>query len=164
MQDFDRALHKKGGDLKRSIYPDYHMHFSTRDMARIAYLMLQEGDWNGRQVIPRDWASKIVTLVTPLYDMNPPSWRGYAVGNLWGYGYMWWVWDDHKREGPFAGAYTARGAIGQYMTVFPALGVVVAHKTVPGSVDGRRRNVDATEYQAILMHVVAAYCGSDCKP
>ena len=163
MQDFERERHRKGGDLKRSIYPDYHMHFSTRDMARIGYLMLREGNWDGRQVIPRDWARKIVNLVTPLYDMNPPSWRGYADGNLWGYGYMWWVWDDHKRQGPFAGAYTARGAIGQYMTVFPAAGAVVAHKTVPGRVGNRQRNVDAVQYQAILMHLVTAYCGGHCE-
>ncbi len=159
MQDFDRARHQKTGDLKRSVYPAYHMHFSTRDMARIAYLMLREGNWDGRQLIPRDWARKIVTLVTPLYDMNPPSWRGYAEGNLWGYGYMWWVWDDHKRQGPFSGAYTARGAMGQFMTVFPGAGVVVAHKTVPG----RQRNVSSTEYQAILMHLVSAYCGARCE-
>jgi hypothetical protein len=48
---------------------------------------------------------------------------------------MWWVWDDHRREGPFAGAYSARGAIGQYITVFPAMDVVVAHKTVPSASD-----------------------------
>ena len=160
MQDFDRSRHKKDGDLKRSIYPAYHMHFSTRDMARIGYLMSREGNWNGRQLIPRDWARKIVELVTPLFDMNPPSWRGFAMGDLWGYGTMWWVWDDHKREGPFAGAYSARGAIGQYITVLPALDTVVAHKTVPGSTGGRQRNVSGTEYQAILMHVVAAYCGA----
>lgn len=38
MQDFSRSLHKKGGDLTRSIHPSCHMHFSTRDMARISYL------------------------------------------------------------------------------------------------------------------------------
>ena len=37
--------------------------------------------------------------------------------------------------GPFAGAYTARGAIGQWITVLPALDLVIAHKT--NSVYGR---------------------------
>lgn len=152
MQDFHRELHKKGGDLKRSIHPDYHMHFSTRDMARLGHLMLKEGNWNGQQVIPKDWAKRIVTLVTPVSEENPPAWRDYARGTLWGYGRMWWVWDDHHAEGPFAGAYTARGAYGQYITVLPALDLVVAHKTVPGP----NRGVSITAYQAILMHLLAA--------
>jgi CubicO group peptidase (beta-lactamase class C family) len=163
MQDFDRSLQKKEGDAKRSIIPAYPIHLSTRDMARIGQLMLREGNWKGRQVIPRDWAKRIVSLVTPVYDMNPPSWKEYAQGSLWGYGYMWWVWDDHRREGPFAGAYTARGAIGQYITVFPALDVVVAHKTVPSTRGERPRNVSGMEYQAILMHIVAAHCGDKCR-
>ncbi|HEY6393119.1 MAG TPA: serine hydrolase, partial [Bryobacteraceae bacterium] len=163
MQDFDRSLQKKEGDAKLSTIPAYPIHLSTRDMARIGQLMLREGNWNGRQVIPRDWAKQIVSLVTPVYDMNPPSWKEYAQGSLWGYGYMWWVWDGQRREGPFAGAYTARGAIGQYITVFPALDVVVAHKTVPSTRGERVRNVSGMEYQAILMHITAAYCGNRCR-
>jgi CubicO group peptidase (beta-lactamase class C family) len=163
MQDFDRSLQKKEGDAKRSVIPAYPIHLSTRDMARIGQLMLREGNWKGRQVIPREWAKRIVSLVTPVYDMNPPSWKEYAQGSLWGYGYMWWVWDDQRREGPFAGAYSARGAIGQYITVFPALDVVVAHKTVPSTRGERTRNVSGMEYQAILMHIAAAYCGDKCK-
>jgi hypothetical protein len=31
--------------------------------------------------------------------------------------------------GPFKGAYTARGAVGQWITVLPAQQLVVAHKT-----------------------------------
>ena len=49
--------------------------------------------------------------------MHPTSRRdGY-----FGYGYMWWVWDGPRAVGPFAGAYTGRGAIGQWITVLPAL-------------------------------------------
>ena len=162
MEDFNRALQKKEGDAKKSVIPAYPIHLSTRDMARVGQLMLREGNWNGKQVIPRDWAKHIVTLVTPVYDMNPPSWKEYAQGSLWGYGYMWWVWDDQRREGPFAGAYTARGAIGQYITVLPALDLVVAHKTVPAERGERTRNVSGMEYQAILMHIVTAHCGQRC--
>jgi CubicO group peptidase (beta-lactamase class C family) len=87
--------------------------------------MLNEGNWDGNQVIPRDWARQIVSVVTPLEEMNPVSRRdGY-----FGYGYMWWVWDGPRATGPFEGAYTARGAIGQWITVFPAIDLVLAHKT-----------------------------------
>jgi CubicO group peptidase (beta-lactamase class C family) len=124
-QDWDRSVHEKSGNLRISRNPAYHFHLSTRDMARVGHLMLNEGSWAGRQIIPRDWAREIRSVVTPLEEMNPEQRRdGY-----FGYGYMWWVWDGPRAVGPFEGAYTGRGAVGQWITVFPALDLVIAHKT-----------------------------------
>ena len=124
-EDWDRAAQHKEGNLTISKYAAYPIWVSTRDMARIGYLMLREGNWNGRQIISRDWARRIVSVVTPVKEMNPTRRRdGY-----FGYGYMWWVWDGPKAVGPFKGAYSAVGAVGQWITVFPALDLVVAHKT-----------------------------------
>jgi CubicO group peptidase (beta-lactamase class C family) len=124
-QDWDRSAQRKSGNLSISRNPAYHMWLSTRDMARVGLLMLNEGRWDGRQVISRDWARRIVGVVTPLEEMNPARRRdGY-----FGYGYMWWVWDGPRAVGPFEGAYTARGAVGQWITVLPALDLVIAHKT-----------------------------------
>ena len=124
-EDWDRKVQQKAGDLTISKYPAYPIWISTRDMARIGYLMLHEGAWDGKQVISRDWARRIVSVVTPLGQMNPIERRdGY-----FGYGYMWWVWDGPRAIGPFKGAYTARGAVGQWITVFPSLNLVIAHKT-----------------------------------
>jgi hypothetical protein len=39
------------------------------------------------------------------------------------------IWDGPKAIGPFKGAYTGRGAVGQWITVFPSLDLVLAHKT-----------------------------------
>ncbi len=153
MQDFDRSLHRKGGDMDRSLYPSYHMHLSTRDMARVGYLMLREGTWHGSQVVPRDWARLIVSVVTPVEKMNPAPLRA----GPFGYGYMWWVWDGDAARGAFAGAYTGRGAYGQYITVLPALDLVVAHKTVPDATT----SWDA--YQGILDRLVEAHGGVDCR-
>ncbi len=130
-QDWDRSAQRKSGDLSISVNPAYHMYFSTRDMARIGLLMLNEGSWNGKQIIPSGWAKEIVRPVTPLGEMNPVRRRdGYL-----GYGYMWWIWDGPKATGPFEGAYTARGAVGQWIAVFPAVNLVIAVKT--NSVYGR---------------------------
>lgn len=125
MQDFDRFAQHKSGNLIRSRYPAYHIWLSTRDMARVGYLMLRKGNWKGEQVIPKDWAEKIVSVVTPTEEMNPEYYRD---GDF-GYGYMWWIWDGEEATGAFEGAYTARGAYGQYITVLPALDMVIAHKT-----------------------------------
>ncbi len=124
-QDWDRSAQHKFGDLSISRNPAYHMWISTRDMARIGHLMLNEGNWDGRQLISPDWVRTITSVVTPLEEMNPTRLRnGY-----FGYGYMWWVWDGPKATGPFEGAYAGRGAYGQYITVFPAIDLVIAHKT-----------------------------------
>jgi CubicO group peptidase (beta-lactamase class C family) len=88
-------------------------------------------------VISREWAKEIVSVVTPLEEMNPVGRRdGY-----FGYGYMWWVFDGPLAVGPFAGAYTGRGAIGQWITVFPAVDLVISHKT--NSVYGRTTSWDS---------------------
>ena len=130
-EDWDRSAQRKSGDLTVSRNPAYHFWLSTRDMARIGHLMLNEGEWNGEQVISREWARRIVSTVTPLEEMNPPDRRdGY-----FGYGYMWWIFDGPRVRGPFEGAYTGRGAVGQWISVFPAIDLVIAHKT--NSVYGR---------------------------
>ena len=48
-----------------------------------------------------------------------PGWTG-----RWGYGMLWWAWDTPKypgdiMTGPYQGAFSAMGAGGQYITVFP---------------------------------------------
>jgi CubicO group peptidase (beta-lactamase class C family) len=153
-QDFDRARHEKGGDLTVSKHPSYHMHLSTRDMARVGYLLLREGRWGDRTLIDAEWIREMTSPLTPVEEMNPPRRREGPHG----YGYMTWVWDGAAATGPYAGAYTGVGAVGQYITVLPALDVVVAHKTVPG--EGRR--VAHPSFWELLDLVVAAHCGRAC--
>ena len=161
MQDFDRKAQRKSGDPKRSQHMAYHMFFSVRDMARIGLLMLREGNWSGQQVVPRAWAQKIRSLVTPMNEMNPPGLRALGTGYRWGYGYMWWVWDAPNSPGPLKGAYTGMGAGGQYITVLPEFDMVVAHKTDTSQVSPhgpgqRRRSVTGREYEAIVRMLISA--------
>lgn len=154
MQDFDRSLHRKSGDLDVSRHPAYHMHLSTRDMARIGYLMLREGNWAGRQLVPREWVKESTRLVTPRAEMNPERHRDGSFG----YGYLWWVFDDPRLDPEYEGAYAGHGAVGQHILVVPALDLVVAHKTRPG--EGRR--VSHEEFHAVARLLVAAHCGTSC--
>jgi CubicO group peptidase (beta-lactamase class C family) len=150
MQDFDRASHRKTGDGRRSQHLAYHMNLSTRDMARIGYLMLREGTWAGNQVTPREWVHEITRAFTPVTQMNPPVRRK----GPWGYGYLWWVWDGPFASGAYRGAYTGLGAVGQHITVLPVLDLVVAHKTRPG----QNRSVSHAQYLEVLDVLVQAGC------
>ncbi len=140
MQDFDRKRQQKSGDLTRSQYPAYVMVLSTRDMARLGCLMLRQGKWRDRQIIPAEWVSRSTSVRTPLEELQPAEARAGPLG----YGYLWWVWDGPFATGPYKGAYSACGAHGQYITVLPALDMVVAHKTWPTG------DVSQSEYLRLL--------------
>jgi CubicO group peptidase (beta-lactamase class C family) len=154
MQDFNRAEQRKSGDTTQSRYLAYHMYFSTRDMARIGYLMLRKGNWGGRQLVPEDWVAKIKSPITRVTEMNPPQRRN----GPFGYGYLWWVWDGPAATGPYEGAFTGLGAVGQHITVLPKLDLVVAHKTRPGGAG----SVSHEQFLEVLDLLVKAHCGASC--
>lgn len=126
MQDWDRAAQKKGGNLKLSQFPAYHFYLTVRDMARVGYLMLRDGKWNGKQIISKPWHDRIISVVTPWEQMD-----GKTSIPRFEYGYMWWLFAPQSPlfKPEYKGAYSARGAMGQYITVIPELDMVVAFKT-----------------------------------
>ena len=114
---------------ERSRYRAYHMHLSTRDMAKIGQLMLQEGQWNGKQLISKEWIEKTTTMVTPLDTVNSRYYIDPSSPMQRSYSYMWWPFGRFYDNPDFDGAYTASGAYGHFITVIPKRNVVIAHKT-----------------------------------
>jgi len=158
MQDFDRARQRKISVMPHSVHPEYAMHLSTRDMARLGLLMLHSGTWQGKQLIPDAWCTAMTTLVTPPADLHPTGLNLLTVSRRWGYGMLWWVWDapvwPNVVTGPYQGAYSAMGANGQYITVLPALDMVIAHKV--DFDEEAEREVQPQEFDAILQMVIAS--------
>jgi CubicO group peptidase (beta-lactamase class C family) len=81
------------------------VHISARELARLGYLMLRRGSWNGRQIVPEWW---IDTATRPSQELNSS------------YGYTWWVGAGR------ADGYGARGLHANVLVVVPALDLVVA--------------------------------------
>lgn len=133
MQDWNRSIQKKTGNLNISCFPAYHFHLSVRDMARIGYLMLRNGRWNGVQLISEDWVRQMTAPASAYEEVV-----GKSSIDRFAYGYMWWLFDPASDDylPQYENAYTARGAMGQYITVIPKLDMVVAFKT--DSVYGRK--------------------------
>jgi hypothetical protein len=152
LQDFHREDHRRTGDTTRSIHLAYHFWLSVRDMGRLGYLMLRDGRWRDRQIIPSAWVRESTRPIVPKAAMNPVERRN----DPWGYGYLWWVWDGANTPSEYQGAYLAAGAFGQYIAVLPALDLVVAHKTVPGS----GGEVSVGQFLSILDLIVAAKHGA----
>jgi CubicO group peptidase (beta-lactamase class C family) len=75
------------------------------DMAKIGYLFLNEGRWDGEQIVPEAWVAD--------------STRKHISATLQdGYGYQWWISED--------GTYMALGYAGQFIFVIPERDLVVA--------------------------------------
>jgi CubicO group peptidase (beta-lactamase class C family) len=138
-------------DTKLSRYPAHHFVLSTRDMARVGYLMLRQGRWEGRQVVPADWVARTTATATPAQEVERTS---PFIAGL-GYGYLWWVFDPvHPSTGsPLSGAFTASGAYGQYITVVPGLDLVIGHKT---AVPPPRNVTNERYFGTILPQAIAA--------
>lgn len=79
---------------------------SARDLARFGQLMLNRGRWNGRQLVPADWLSRI------------DSAAGAAVPKT-NYRYGWW----HMPADSFA--LRAEGTMGQYLYINPESRTVI---------------------------------------
>jgi CubicO group peptidase (beta-lactamase class C family) len=148
MQDWNKNAQRKTGDTTRSKYLAYHMWFSTRDMARLGYLMLRNGKWKDKQVLPANWISTITSPVTTYKEAE----RNKTAYFHFGYGYLWWIWDAPYNKGVYEGAYSATGAFGQFITVLPKLDLVVAHKTKYEY----ERQVSTEQYLIILDKLAAA--------
>lgn len=79
---------------------------TARDMARIGYLYVQDGQWDGEQLLSEEW---INLTTSPQID---PAY----------YGYCWWILSaddaDHR-------VYAASGFGGQFIYILPDDGLIV---------------------------------------
>jgi CubicO group peptidase (beta-lactamase class C family) len=165
MQDFDRSLQKKA-DSPGSVHQGYPMYLSTRDMARLGLLMLRNGNWAGKQLIPTDWVGRSASNTTPFIEMNPPYLRSEGAPERWGFGLMWWAWDAGPFIGgiyitPFQGAYEARGTAGQYITILPAKDMVLVHKVYIDVYP--QPAISQEEWDTITNMAISAACSGSCK-
>ncbi|MEO6855119.1 MAG: serine hydrolase [Rhodoferax sp.] len=154
LQDFDLARHKRSGDARRSQHLAYPFYLSTRDMARLGYLMLRGGNWQGQQLIPADWIAQMTRQTTPAAQMHP----AHTARRGFGYGYLWWLLEE-PLDSPLNGAYMAWGVQGQYILVIPKREMVIVHKRqVPVAGNWNVSWVGPTEFLHIAHMLVAAPC------
>lgn len=145
MEDWDKSLQRKVGDYSVSKFPAYHMWFSTRDMARIGLLMLRQGKWGEKQLIPQKWVEEMTKQRTSYLEAQKSVPLLKEDGMDLGYGYMWWL-VENTSDYRLKNAYSAQGAMGQNITVYPEIDVVLAFKTKS---DYRRSNPIQTQMEVM---------------
>lgn len=101
------------------------LYLKTEDLAKMGQLLLQKGEWNGKQIIPSDWvvemSKKQVESINPGTRLEQAEERGMTKETsdwMQGYGYQMW------RCRP--GCFRADGARGQYIIVVPDKNAVIA--------------------------------------
>ena len=101
------------------------LYLKTEDLAKMGQLLLQKGEWNGRQIIPADWVAEMskkqVESINPGTRMEDAEAKGMTPETsdwMQGYGYQMW------RCRP--GCFRADGAMGQYIIVVPDKNAVIA--------------------------------------
>ena len=101
------------------------LYLKTEDLAKMGQLLLQKGEWNGKQLIPAEWVAEMskkqVESINPGTRIEQAAERGMTKETsdwMQGYGYQMW------RCRP--GCFRADGARGQYIIVVPDKNAVIA--------------------------------------
>ncbi|NHJ46934.1 MAG: serine hydrolase [Asgard group archaeon] len=79
---------------------------TPRDMAKLGYLYINDGYWDGEQILPDNWVNE-VTQTQWTFNVD------------WGYAKQWWT-------NPSYSSYSAQGRYGQSVFVFPDEEIIVA--------------------------------------
>lgn len=128
-EDWNIKNQKKKYTKRKSQYPAYHMYISARDIAKVGQLMLDDGVWEGQQLISKDWIERITTSYTSVEEVNRRNGKNIDSEFQFSYSHMWHIIENFRNSSEFEGAYSASGYGGQYITVIPKLDMVIAHKT-----------------------------------
>jgi CubicO group peptidase (beta-lactamase class C family) len=93
---------------------------TSRAMIKFGVMYLNNGAWNGNQIIPADWVGKSANTFPGNTGINIP---GEDSGRN-GYSYTWWTNTLYK-SGKRINMYSASGFGGQHIMVLPELNMVV---------------------------------------
>lgn len=91
----------------------------ARDFAKIGRLYLNNGNWNGKQIVSEEWVKQSTKVDT-------------TNGSVWYYQYQWWL---PTKEGDF----TAEGILGQYVYVHPEKNLIMVRL-------GKKRKINWTRF------------------
>lgn len=114
------------------------LYATTDAIARLGELYLRGGQWNGRQILPKEWVAEATHKQIATSPDATPDWRQ-------GYGFQFWQCTHH--------AYRGDGRDGQLCVVIPDKDMVVAITAETNSFQ--------TEMNAIWDNL---YAGSQEKP
>ncbi|MGH7754241.1 MAG: serine hydrolase domain-containing protein, partial [Gemmatimonadales bacterium] len=105
-----------------------HIFISAREMARFGHLFLNQGGWNGRQLISRDWVRQATSV--QVEGSTPWAQPESKIDGRGSYGFNWWrngEGADGRRKWPAApaGTFAAMGHNNNVCFVVPEWQLVI---------------------------------------
>jgi CubicO group peptidase (beta-lactamase class C family) len=131
----------------QAAYADAGLNTTLRDLGRFAQMMLQNGIYNGRRVVPEEWIQDIRHAGDPRAWKASPAYAtfklrsGYDEGSYRSY---WYVAD------PKRGHFSAIGLAGQLIVIDPASSTVIVKFSSHASPVGDQEAVEYAGAVAVL--------------
>lgn len=102
-------------EKSKSKYPAYHFRLSANDMARFGQLYINQGQWEGAQIISPEW----IDMSTKAYSITN---KGYGIG----YGLLWFVLlKNHLRD---SRSFYHTGNQVHFLAIYPKAEMVLVHR------------------------------------
>ena len=96
-----------GSDPQGYTLGGYGLYLTPRNMAKLGYLYLKQGQWAGQQIVPSQWVTASLTTHSIWTDEGRRD-----------YGYLWWLYPAHSY-------YSMMGMAGQQVHILPKRHMVV---------------------------------------
>lgn len=112
---------------------------TSRDLARLGILYLNNGMWNGARILPKDWRT-FVSAVAPTASELPKRMGG------WGYGAQFWLVGGV--DGLPVDSFIAAGNRGQSILIIPSRDIVIVRRGYDG---GKRKGFNITRFAADVL-------------
>lgn len=102
-------------ETEKSKFPAYHFRLSARDLALYGQLFLNQGNWKGEQIIPKEW----ITISTKPYSVTNEK---YGLG----YGMLWKILIPTANRQSKSFYHTGVGI--HMLGIYPASNLVLVHR------------------------------------
>ncbi|GAB1359033.1 hypothetical protein MASR1M31_08120 [Porphyromonadaceae bacterium] len=111
------------------------VYLTPRDMVKFGLLYLNNGNWNGRQIISKEWIDQSLKKHSVVQGVN--------------YGYLWWN-KYLDADGVRYYSYAAQGNGGQKIYIFQELNMVIV-------ITGGNYNTQSPSDELIRKHILPSF-------